>query len=47
MEVKIDTREKFHVITIKEQFLAANMTADVENCLLPCLKSKLKTLYFL
>jgi len=27
MKVKIDTREKFHVITINEPTLAANMTA--------------------
>jgi anti-anti-sigma factor len=35
MQVKIDTREKFHAITILEPVLAANMTEDLENCLLP------------
>jgi anti-anti-sigma factor len=35
MQVKIDTREKFHVITIMEPKLAANMTAELDNCLLP------------
>jgi anti-anti-sigma factor len=35
MEVKIDTREKFHVITILSKELTANMTAEMENCLLP------------
>jgi len=42
MEVKIDTREKFHVITIKETSLAANMTADLEKCLLPFLEKEVK-----
>jgi anti-anti-sigma factor len=35
MQVKIDTREKFHVITIMEANLAANMTAELADCLLP------------
>jgi len=30
MKVKIDTREKFHVITISEPRLAANMTAELD-----------------
>ncbi|MFM9910676.1 MAG: STAS domain-containing protein [Chitinophagaceae bacterium] len=42
MEVKIDTREKFHVITIKESNFAANMTAELDNCLAPLLKSDVK-----
>ena len=42
MQVKIDTREKFHVITIKEPQLAANMTAELENSLLPLLKREVK-----
>ena len=42
MQVKIDTREKFHVITIKEPELAANMTAELENSLLPLLKREVK-----
>lgn len=44
MEVKIDTKEKFHVITIKERLLAANMTADLGNCLMPFLESDIKNL---
>lgn len=42
MEVKIDTREIFHVITIKEPYLAANMTAELDNCLLPLLQGNVK-----
>lgn len=42
MEVKIDTREKFHAITIHEHALAANMTETLENCLLPLLQSDVK-----
>jgi len=44
MKVKIDTKEKFHVITIKEPIVAANMTADLDNCLLPYLQSDVKNL---
>ncbi len=28
MKVKIDTKEKFHVITIEEAVLSANMTGE-------------------
>ena len=42
MEVKIDTREKFHAITILEPSLAANMTEKLENCLAPLLQSDVK-----
>ena len=42
MEVKINTREKFHAITIHEQTLAANMTENLENCLVPLLQSDVK-----
>jgi anti-anti-sigma factor len=42
MQVKIDTREKFHVITIKERLLAANMTAELDARLLPLLQSEVK-----
>ena len=38
MQVKINTREKIHAITIEESVLAANMTADLEKCLLPLLE---------
>ena len=33
MMVKIDTREKFHVITINEPVLAANMTEKMDKVL--------------
>ena len=42
MEVKIDTREKFHAISIQEPSLAANMTEKLENCLLLFLQSDVK-----
>jgi anti-anti-sigma regulatory factor len=42
MQVKIDTREKFHAITIREAVLAANMTADLDNLLLPLLQNGVK-----
>ncbi len=42
MEVKIDTREKFHAITIQGPSLAANMTEKLENRLLPFLQSDVK-----
>jgi anti-anti-sigma factor len=42
MQVKIDTKEKFHAITINESNLAANMTADLEQCLLPFLEKEVK-----
>ena len=42
MQVKIDTREKFHAITIQEAVLAANMTADMDKVLLPLLENGVK-----
>lgn len=42
MQVKINTREKIHAITIEESILAANMTADLEKCLLPILEKDAK-----
>ena len=42
MRVKIDTREKFHVITITEPELAANMTAELDNGLFPFLQKDVK-----
>jgi anti-anti-sigma factor len=42
MQVKIDTREKFHAITILEPALAANMTEDLEKSLLPILEKDVK-----
>jgi anti-anti-sigma regulatory factor len=42
MQVKIDTREKFHAITILEPVLAANMTEDLEKVLLPIIGQDVK-----
>jgi anti-anti-sigma factor len=42
MQVKIDTREKFYVITINEPLFAANMTADLDNSLLAPLQNDVK-----
>jgi len=42
MNVKTDTKEKFHVITIGEQAIAANMTAELEQSLRQYLKNNVK-----
>ena len=42
MQVKIDTKERFHAITILEPVLAANMTEDLEKSLLPILEKDVK-----
>jgi anti-anti-sigma factor len=42
MEVKIDTKEKFHAITIQGTSFAANMTEKLEECLIPLLKTDVK-----
>ncbi len=42
MMVKIDTREKFHVITIHEAVLAANMTEKMDKVILPLLDDNVK-----
>lgn len=42
MMVKIDTREKFHVITIHESGLAANMTEKMDKVVLPLLDDGIK-----
>ncbi|MFT3822369.1 MAG: STAS domain-containing protein [Chitinophagaceae bacterium] len=44
MQVKIDTREKFYAITIQESHLTANMTAALDDCLLPFLQNDVKNL---
>jgi len=46
MQVKIDTKEKLHVITIKEPKLAANMTAELDECLAPFLQNEVKNVVF-
>lgn len=42
MQVKIDTKQKFHAITITEPVLSANMTAELDECLLPFLQNDVK-----
>lgn len=42
MNVKTDTKEKFHVITIGETSLAANMTAELEQSLKIYLQNNVK-----
>ena len=42
MMVKIDTREKFHVITIHEDYLAANMTEQMDKVILTVLEDNVK-----
>ncbi len=42
MQVKIDTKEKFHVITIHESELTANMTEEIHISLLTHLKNRTK-----
>jgi anti-anti-sigma factor len=44
MQVKINTKEKFHVITILDENLSANMTADISNKLLPYLQNVVKNI---
>ena len=44
MEVKINTKEKFHVITILDENLSVNMTADISNKLLPILQNVVKNI---
>jgi anti-anti-sigma regulatory factor len=41
MNVKIDTKEKFSVITPVEQYLAANMTDELRNIVEPYLKKEI------
>ena len=44
MNVKTDTKEKFHVITVQEPVLTASMTEDLAGCLLPYLQNDVKNL---
>ena len=44
MNVKTDTKEKFHVITVQEPALTASMTEDLAGCLLPYLQNDVKNL---
>ena len=42
MQVKTDTKEKFHVITVHENALSASMTEEIGNSLLPFLQNDVK-----
>ncbi|MBZ4190176.1 STAS domain-containing protein [Niabella beijingensis] len=42
MQVKIDTKEKFHVITPNEPVLSATMTDGMDTALLPFLQNDVK-----
>ena len=44
MEVKIDTKEKFHAITLPGPSLSATMTEEMASCLLPYLQNDVKNL---
>lgn len=46
MPVKIDTREKFHVITLNSTKIAANMTAEIKDSLHPLLQTTVKNVVF-
>jgi anti-anti-sigma factor len=46
MLVKIDTRQKFHVITLNSPGLSANMTAELTDSLLPLLQNDVKNVVF-
>jgi len=44
MQVKTDTKEKFHAITIPGPSLSATMTEELGECLLPYLQNDVKNL---
>jgi anti-anti-sigma regulatory factor len=44
MKVKIDTKEKFHVISVEEPVVSANMTEDLNQMLLPYLETENKNI---
>jgi anti-anti-sigma factor len=44
MNVKTDTKEKFHAITVAGPSLSATMTDELGNCLLPYLQNDVKNL---
>ena len=44
MKVKIDTKEKMHVITVDEKELSANMTEEIRNSFLKYLGGPIKNL---
>lgn len=42
MKVKIDTKERFHAITLPGDSLSATMTEELDQCLLPYLQNDVK-----
>ncbi len=44
MNVKTDTKEKFHAITVADTSLSATMTDEMSDCLLPYLQKEVKSL---
>jgi anti-anti-sigma factor len=42
MQVKIDTKEKFHAITVPGPTVSASMTEELASCLLPYLQNDVK-----
>ena len=44
MQFKIDTKEKFHAITLPGNSLSATMTDELEACLLPYLQNDVKNI---
>ncbi len=44
MNVKTDTKEKFHAITVIDPVLSATMTDEMGECLLPYLQNEVKNL---
>jgi anti-anti-sigma factor len=46
MRVKIDTKEKFHVITPLEAHLPANLTENIRNMMHGCLEKAVKNVVF-
>ena len=42
MNVKIDTKEKFHVITLPGPSISASMTEELADCLVPYLQNDVK-----
>ncbi len=44
MNVKTDTKEKFHAITVNDPVLSATMTDEMGECLLPFLQNEVKNL---
>lgn len=44
MNVKTDTKEKFHVITLPGPSLSASMTGELGDCLFPYLQNDVKNL---